>query len=332
MSIKFSKYDNSKNPEIDYVWYDSSNVVYSELIDYDNKKKELKIVFGKGQTYLYKDVDVNDYTMFKNSLSNGEAFHKFIKKYPSEKLDNTDLNEVNNKMLKLMNEVNMAELDKLKIKKEEIIEKVYQVSEGMLKVSGVRIYDLEESIIASRNAMRTVEAEYTEEEFELSLERAKKLASTASNSGHGNFLSGIGVSFDVLYPNYWSPEFQRYHFAQIVTSSSKMHKLTKMDFNTACNKYVSQRTIKYMEELIDIYNAEPSYENYMTLLSNCPLGIQLFMRINTNYLQLKNIYHQRKHHKLKEDWGAFNMMIRDLPYFEEFINNNNDMEHDKAIK
>jgi hypothetical protein len=57
----------------------------------------------------------------------------------------------------------------------------------------------------------------------------------------------------------------------------------------------------------------------MEMVSNCPLGLELFMRISTNYKQLQTIYHQRKHHKLKEDWGAFCEFVENLPYAKEFI-------------
>mgnify|MGYP007111674349 CR=1 FL=1 len=63
----------------------------------------------------------------------------------------------------------------------------------MLEVSNVRVYDLKESVIACRNAMRITPPEYTEEEFEQSLPRAIQLANTTNGSGHevkrwvGNF-------------------------------------------------------------------------------------------------------------------------------------------------
>lgn len=190
----------------------------------------------------------------------------------------------------------------------------------MVEIKNVKIYELEESVIACRNAMRIEMPEYTQEEFQKSLERAKTLAKMASNSGHANFLTGIRVAFDIKYPNYFSPELQRYHFIDIVTSSSKMHKLIKMDMDLCFNKYVEQDIKKLMKSLVHDYNESPSYEKFMRVLSNCPLGIELFMRCNTNYMQLRNLYHQRKNHKLKEDWGAFCKMIEELPYFEEFIN------------
>ena len=217
----------------------------------------------------------------------------------------------------------------------------------MVEITNVKVYDLRESVIACRNAMRTEPAEYTDEEFEKSLERAVKLAKSPSNSGHANFLKGIRVSYDIKYPNYFSPELQRYGFNDIVCSASKMHRILKMDLDKCCNKYVTESCIAELQSHIDKYNClaecdnigdnicfrfrdgskvipkdkkEALYMAFMRVLSNCPQGIELFMRCSTNYMQLRNIYHQRKHHVLKDDWGAFCKFIEELPYFKEFIN------------
>ena len=200
----------------------------------------------------------------------------------------------------------------------------------MLEISNVKVYDLRESIIASGNAMRIEPVPYSDEEFEKGLKRMKRLVHSSLSTNvhcHDNALTGIRVSFDVKYPQYWSLEFQRYHFADIVTSSSKMHRLCKMNIANARNKYVSDETIEQMEKLVDRYNyavekgAEEDviYENFMKMISNCPMGLELFERVSTNYKQLQTIYYQRKDHKLKEDWGAFCKMIEELPYFEELI-------------
>ena len=197
----------------------------------------------------------------------------------------------------------------------------------MVEISNVKVYDFKESVIACRNALRLVPTDYSEEDFEKSLERAKKLCKTPHNSGNSNFLKGIRVSFDIKYPEYISPEMQRYHFFDIVTSSSRMHTLVKFAGNPErYNKYVTPQTLEQMKRLQDSYNEavetgspEDQYEAFMTLLSNCPCGVELFMRVSTNYAQLKTIYHQRKNHKLKEDWGAICDMIRNLPYGKEFI-------------
>lgn len=193
----------------------------------------------------------------------------------------------------------------------------------MVKVSNVKVYELKESVIACRNAMRLTPPKYTDEEFEASLPRAIKLANTPMGSAHGNFLCGIRVAFDIKYPSYFTPELQRYHFNDIVCSSSKMHRLVKMDMDACFNKYVVTVAKELMKALINRYNENPTYENFMLVVSNCPLGVELFMRCTTNYLQLKTIYHQRKHHKLKEDWvdGFCKDFIEQLPYAKEFILN-----------
>lgn len=189
----------------------------------------------------------------------------------------------------------------------------------MVEITNIKVYDLKESVIASRNAMRLTPPEYTEEEFEKSLPRAIQLAKCGGGSGHSNFRKGIRVSFDIKYPNYFTPELQRYGFVDIVSSSSKMHRLLKMDMDACFNQYVLPERRAHMKFLIGKYNEKPSYEMFMTVLSNCPLGVELFMRCSTNYEQLATIYRQRKHHRLKEDWGAFCTFIENLPYSKDLI-------------
>ena len=190
-----------------------------------------------------------------------------------------------------------------------------------VKITNWVVYDLKESVIAARNAMRLTPPEYTDEEFEASLPRAIKLANTPQGSGHSTFLCGIRVAFDIKYPAYFSPELQRYHFNDIVCSSSKMHRLVNMNMDLCFNGYVTEDSKSMMKNLIQIYNRDKSYENFMRVLSNCPLGIELFMRCTTNYLALRTIYHQRKNHKLREDWveDFCKNFVEKLPYAKEFI-------------
>lgn len=193
----------------------------------------------------------------------------------------------------------------------------------MLQIDNWKVYDLKESVIACRNAMRITPAQITDEEFNASMPRAIMLANSPSGSGHQTFLSGIRVSFDIKYPNYISPELQRYHWIDIVSSSSKMHRLSSMDMDTCFNKYVTDESKEQMKRLVKKFNDTKSYEDFMVMLSNCPQGIELFMRVSTNYLQLRTLYIQRKTHKLKEDYGAVCEFIEKLPYANEFIIGNN---------
>lgn len=73
-------YDQEKR--LDRVWYNSSNVFYSECEDIVDDYKILRVVFNNGATYEYRNVDVNDYVMFvRGGLdgSNGRALNKYIK-------------------------------------------------------------------------------------------------------------------------------------------------------------------------------------------------------------------------------------------------------------
>lgn len=206
----------------------------------------------------------------------------------------------------------------------------------MLKVFNTRVYGLEESIIAGGYPMRADEiTEWTEEDTHLTekdMARAIKLGTVPTGSGHDNFLKGIIVQYDVKYPNYWTPQFQRYSFHDIVSSNSKMHRLTKMDIKECCNKYVDSVVIENLQKWVDLYNSfefgmneisidgriYSKYEVFMKVVSNAPLGFEQTMRVTSNYLQLKTIYLQRRHHKLKEDWGTFCEWCETLPHFKDF--------------
>ena len=184
----------------------------------------------------------------------------------------------------------------------------------MTHIDRVEVYDLKQSIVSCRNAMAIEPIEFNDAEFKKALERAKKLVKAAKiSSGHANFRTGIRVSFDLTYTQYFTKQLQRYHWIDYVSSSSMMHRIQKMDFTKCCNKYVDSRVIGIIEELKANYNNSKSYEDFMKLISNCPMGAELFVRVSTNYEQLATIYEQRKNHKLKEDWGAVMNMINCLP-------------------
>jgi len=204
----------------------------------------------------------------------------------------------------------------------------------MLKIFNVKVYGLNESAKASGYPMISGDIPCYDDIDELSekeIKRIKHLGNAIPGSGHDCFLKGITVQFDITYPNYWSPQFQRYHFADIVSSTSKMHRITKMDLHKTCNKYVDDIVIENLQKWVDIYNSfseeeteitvgnnkYTKYEVFMKIISNAPLGLEQTMRVTTNYLQLKSIYNQRRHHKLKEDWGSFCDWCLTLPMFKD---------------
>ena len=210
-------------------------------------------------------------------------------------------------------------------------------------VNNVKIYDLEESLLASGYPMRTNTD--PREIIEKDLKRGHDLSAACDqgNGAHGQFLTGIRVSFDLTCSNKMWVEAERYRFLEFVSSQSTMHRITKFDLDKSYNNYVDPRVIEIMKEKIKEYNElqaqlkkissldnkdkekqnliEAIKDKYLEILYTNPAGFILTARMTTNYRCLKNIYIQRKNHRLPE-WRAFCKWIETLPYFEELINTN----------
>lgn len=199
-----------------------------------------------------------------------------------------------------------------------------------MKISNIKIYDLEESIIASGYPMRTqaVQTEMTEKD----LKRAANLSKAASsgNGAHNQFMTGIRVSFDLTCSNKMWVEAERYRFLEFVSSQSTIHRIAKFDLYKQYNKYVDPRIVDIMVQKVAYYNnlvarrdaGEDVMENiekaYLEILYSNPAGFELTARITTNYRCLKNIYIQRKEHLLPE-WQELCRWIETLPYAKELI-------------
>ena len=192
-------------------------------------------------------------------------------------------------------------------------------------VSNVRVYDLEESIIASGYPMRTKTGMREVEEKDIN--RGEKLvkATLGGNTAHHQFLTGIRVNFDLTFTNKAWVEAERYRFLEFVSSQSTMHRITKFNLDNQYIKYVDPRVIEIMRELVDAYNENPTPENYLKVLYTNPAGFKITARMTTNYRSLRNIYIQRKNHRLPE-WRAFCKWIETLPFAEEFLTNINQEE------
>ena len=183
-----------------------------------------------------------------------------------------------------------------------------------MKVTNWKVYDVEESITASGYPM-VVDVE----DAEYDLSRGEKLAN-AKGGGHNQFLSGLLVSFDLTCSNKMWVEVERYRYLVFVSSQSTMHRIAKFDLKKSYNEYVDKRVIEIMEELKREYEANPTSENYLRLLYNNPSGFELTARLTTNYRCLRNVYEQRRNHRLPE-WRKFCEWIETLPHAEELILN-----------
>lgn len=191
---------------------------------------------------------------------------------------------------------------------------------GLMEITNVKIYDLEESIKASKYPMAT-----NLDKLDSTITNTVKgLGKSKRGSGHDQFLTGIRVAFDLKCSNKMWVEMGRYRFVDFVSSQSTMHRITKFDIQEQVNEYVWIDTILNLSKMVQLYNdiedksTEDAKELYLQILYNTPSGFELTARLTTNYRALKTIYHQRKNHKLPE-WREFCQWIEELPYFKELV-------------
>ena len=204
----------------------------------------------------------------------------------------------------------------------------------MKPISNMKVYDLEETLVASgyamieyyddeevrKEALHLIDAYIdNEEDYSRHFKRALKLTKAPLNSGHVSWAKGVVVNMDITFTNKAWIEFQRYHFADIITGQSCMHRISKFDLDEAFNEYTDPVIISRLEELQEMYNLTKDKEDYLKLLYSTPAGLEMTGRVTTNYLQLMNMWQQRHNHRLPE-WRQFcDELLEKLPLFKEFL-------------
>lgn len=212
----------------------------------------------------------------------------------------------------------------------------------LIEIKDIQVYGLENAIRKSGlPKIADPNTDLSGEATEKDLKRGATLGSCKPASGHDCYLKGINVQFDVLMSQAMAQQAKRYHWFDYVSSMSTMHCILTMDIGQMCNDFVSLDTIEMLEAMVDLYNTEGldgldyyclkkryslrrpmknKEDLFQTIIYNIPSGFRLRAAISTNYLQLKNIYNQRKNHKLDE-WREFCEFVEGLPRFKELVFN-----------
>ena len=184
-------------------------------------------------------------------------------------------------------------------------------------VENVKVYGLEESIRRAKFPMAT-----DTDSLNCELTKGiKALAQSGAGEGHDNFMNGIIVQFDLTCSVKMWTEFQRYHFADFISSQSTMHRIARFNLDDQYDNHVDPRIIAIMKEKVEEYNqilqneSSGASEKYLEILYSNPCGFKLTAGITTNYRQLKTMYKQRKNHRLPE-WREFCRWIETLPMSE----------------
>lgn len=135
---------------------------------------------------------------------------------------------------------------------------------------------------------------------------ADKLAH--KDGGHNKFLESIQVWIDITAPRYWWSQFDTYRVGVTKQSESTMHTglnrpLEAIDFEGGidCSR---------LREL-NFYIEQKEFDKFKKMLPESFLQRRV---VNTNYKALRNIYKQRKNHRLNE-WKEFcSYIARDLEF------------------
>lgn len=164
-----------------------------------------------------------------------------------------------------------------------------------------------------------------------------KLAQTLIKAGNADskYLRMIHVAVDTDMPRYWWSETDTYHFGT-KNSCSTMHKLLNNDNPITLDMFIICEededwwinTINKLEEMRQKYKEiqkttkNPNDMNRLLIRAKrmLPEGFEQMRTWDTNYAELRNIYFQRRHHRLKEEWvDTFCRWIETLPYAKDLI-------------
>ena len=163
----------------------------------------------------------------------------------------------------------------------------------------------------------------------------------AAGSSDRKFMRQIMVSVDVTAPLYWWKEFDTYKVATVANSTSTMHKLASTPITKECfetddmhNELMMYENdphnpdmhfseywdmlINDLEHLRQKYNETKNQGYWKELIRLLPESWLQTRTVTLNYQVLRNIYSQRRYHRLNE-WRVFCNWIEILPYAEELI-------------
>lgn len=153
-------------------------------------------------------------------------------------------------------------------------------------------------------------------------------------SEHCKYLRQIHVWADMDMPRYWWSEFDTYKHNN-KNSTSTMHRL--LNTKTPITRELFE-THYLIDDVMDVVieKLEQFRQMYMGIIGMpegvtkidllvsakrlLPEGMNQLRTVDTNYAELRNVYHQRKHHRLKVEWiDVFCTWVESLPYAEELI-------------
>jgi hypothetical protein len=134
----------------------------------------------------------------------------------------------------------------------------------------------------------------------------------SKNGGHNKFLEFISVWLDITAPRYFWQQMATYRIGNSWLSESTMYTILKKELNQ------SNFEDPIDNNLLDYLNNCIRYKNFETIKNSLPEGFLQRRIMVSNYKALKNIYDQRKNHKLFQ-WKYFCNELEKQIQHPEFI-------------
>jgi len=216
-----------------------------------------------------------------------------------------------------------------------------------MKFENTEVWGFEHSLRGMRNPLNShikSDSYYDNDNYVIG-ENDFGLAQTLIKAGneHRKFMRQIFVSVDITAPLYWWKEFDTYKVGTVANSTSTMHKLATTPITLDCfeiddydrdlsladnpknddgldNISTFEEDIIYVLENIRQKYLETKDKRYWKeLVRWLPESWLQKRTITMNYENVRNMYFQRRNHKLTEWSESFIKWVESLPYAEELI-------------
>ena len=212
-----------------------------------------------------------------------------------------------------------------------------------MRITSTEVYGIDMALIGMRNPMDSHHLRDTYSTGEMTdsngiihedikigendLNLAQRLI--AGGSEHCKFLRQIHVWANLRLPRYIWSELDTYHY-NTKNSESTMHRLFNVKKPITLDLFYYDeddieeieelnRDIAYLNKLRDKWLIDKKFCHVAKAKRKLPESFLQMRTMDTNYAELRNIYFQRKNHRLKDEWGVICKWIESLPYAKELI-------------
>jgi len=141
----------------------------------------------------------------------------------------------------------------------------------------------------------------------------------SKDGGHNKFLESMQVWIDITAPRYWWQEADTYRVGCSKQSQSTMHTISKRYLEQSDFVYpIDDSYLMKLNELVAYHNTTKDIDSFLKLKNMLPEGFLQRRIWNLNYKVLRNIFKQRKNHRLPE-WKYFCINVFNNLEFAEYM-------------